>query len=103
MKVKMKMKMINFIKNNQKYFTIGGACILLLLTAQQRSQIKELKSQQFIQGGDIQKANIIDSLESELFVQQKIVARYEMTLELLKEEDKKAADKFELILTTETE
>jgi len=99
----MKMKMINFIKNNQKYFTIGGACILLLLTAQQRSQIKELKSQQFIQGGDIQKANIIDSLESELFVQQKIVARYEMTLELLKEKDKNAADKFELILTTETE
>jgi len=99
----MKMKMINFIKNNQKYFTIGGACILLLLTAQQRSQIKELKSQQFIQGGDIQKANIIDSLESELFVQQKIVARYEMTLELLKEEDKKAGDKFELILTTQTE
>ena len=97
------MKMINFIKNNQKYFTIGGACILLLLTAQQRSQIKELKSQQFIQGGDIQKANIIDSLESELFVQQKIVARYEIALELLKEEDKKAADKFELILTTETE
>ena len=97
------MKMINFIKNNQKYFTIGGACILLLLTAQQRSQIKELKTQQFIQGGDIQKANIIDSLESELFVQQKIVARYEMTLELLKEKDKKAADKFELILTTETE
>ena len=95
--------MINFIKNNQKYFTIGGACILLLLTAQQRSQIKELKSQQFIQGGDIQKANIIDSLENELFVQQKIVARYEITLELLKEEDKKAADKFELILTTETE
>jgi hypothetical protein len=97
------MKMINFIKNNQKYFTIGGACVLLLLTAQQRSQIKELKSQQFIQGGDIQKANIIDSLESELFVQQKIVARYEMTLELLKEKDKNAADKFELILTTETE
>ena len=97
------MKMINFIKNNQKYFTIGGACILLLLTAQQRSQIKELKSKQFIQGGDIQKANIIDSLENELFVQQKIVARYEITLELLKEEDKKAADKFELILTTETE
>ena len=95
--------MINFIKNNQKYFTIGGACILLLLTAQQRAQIKELKSQQFIQGGDIQKANIIDSLESELFVQQKIVARYEITLELLKEEDKNAADKFELILTTETE
>jgi len=99
----MKMKMINFIKNNQKYFTIGGACILLLLTAQQRSQIKELKSKQFIQGGDMQKVNIIDSLESELFVQQKIVARYEMTLELLKEKDKNAADKFELILTTETE
>ena len=70
------MKMINFIKNNQKYFTIGGACILLLLTAQQRSQIKELKNQQFIQGGDIQKANIIDSLNSELFNLQSTILEY---------------------------
>jgi hypothetical protein len=54
-------------------------------------------------GGDIQTANTIDSLQSELFVQQTIVTRYETALELLKEEDKKAADKFELILTTQTE
>jgi hypothetical protein len=42
-------------------------------------------------------------LQSELFVQQTIVGRYEVALELFKEQDKKAADKFELILTTQTE
>jgi hypothetical protein len=97
------MKMINFIKNNQKYFTIGGACILLLLTAQQRSQIKELKSQQFIQGGDIQKANIIDSLNDELFNLQSTNGRYELSLEHLYEVNPKAAKEFDDYLNHETE
>jgi hypothetical protein len=95
--------MINFIKNNQKYFTIGGACILLLLTAQQRSQIKELKNQQFIQGGDIQKANIIDSLNSELFNLQSTNGRYELALEHLYEVNPKAAKEFDDYLNHETE
>ena len=97
------MKMINFIKNNQKYFTIGGACILLLLTAQQRSQIKELKSKQFIQGGDIQKVNIVDSLNSELFNLQSINTRYELALEQLYEVNPSAAKEFDDYLNHETE
>ena len=95
--------MINFIKNNQKYFTIGGACILLLLTAQQRSQIKELKNQQFIQGGDIQKANIIDSLNSELFNLQSTNGRYELALEHLYEVNPTAAKEFDDFMQQETE
>lgn len=95
--------MINFIKNNQKYFTIGGACILLLLTAQQRSQIKELKQQQFIQGGDIQKANIIDSLNSELFILHSINGRYELSLEHLRDVNPSAAKEFETYFNHETE
>ena len=95
--------MIKFITKNQKYFTIGGACILLLLTAQQRSQIKKLKEQQFIQGGDIQKANIIDSLNSELFILQSINNRYELSLEHLYEVSPSAAKEFEEYFNHETE
>ena len=86
--------------------SLGTAAALLGAIYFQTQQIDGLKKQLELQpviGGDIQKANTIDSLESELFVQQTIVTRYETALELLKEEDKKAADKFELILTTQTE
>ncbi len=60
----------------------------------------------FLPGGDIQKANMqekIDSLNSEIFVLQTINGRYEVALELFKEKNKKGADEFELILTTQTE
>ena len=60
----------------------------------------------YVPGGDIEKAelqNKVDSLRDELFNQQTIVGRYEIALELLKEKDKKAADLYELILTTQTE
>lgn len=45
----------------------------------------------------------IDSLRSELFVEQTRVDRYEIALEMLKEEDSVAANKFENILYTQTE
>jgi hypothetical protein len=38
-----------------------------------------------------------------LFVTETQITRYEVTLELLKEDNKKAAEKFELIYTTQTE
>lgn len=56
-----------------------------------------------IPGGDIKKAELIDSLQNELFVQQTIVMRHEIALEMLKEENPKAAEAYELILTTKTE
>lgn len=45
----------------------------------------------------------IDSLHNELFIKQTEVGRYEVALEMLKEEDSVAAAKFENILYTKTE
>ena len=47
--------------------------------------------------------NQIDSLETEIFIQKNMVGRYEITLDMLKEEDSIAAQKFENILYTKTE
>jgi hypothetical protein len=98
--------MKEFISKYQKAIVGTGAVAVLVVCYFQQKELSKLRAEQKIEvvvGGDIQKANTIDSLESELFVQQTIVTRYETALELLKEEDKKAADKFELILTTQTE
>ena len=45
----------------------------------------------------------VDSLQSELFQTQSQTGRYEVALELFKESNKKAANEFELILSTQTE
>jgi len=71
-----------------------GALILLLTTIyEQNNAINEYKA----------KTNTIDSLQSELFQTQSQAGRYEVALELFKEKNKKAADEFELILSTQTE
>ena len=98
--------MKEWIAKYQKVIVGTGAVAVLIVCYFQQKELSKLRAEQKIEvvvGGDIQKANTIDSLESELFVQQTIVTRYETALELLKEEDKKAGDKFELILTTQTE
>jgi hypothetical protein len=98
--------MKEWIAKYQKAIVGTGAVAVLVVCYFQQKELSKLRAEQKIEvvmGGDIQKANTIDSLQSELFVQQTIVTRYEVALELLKEEDKKAADKFELILTTQTE
>ena len=88
---------------------LGTAIALLGVIYMQNSEIEELKAKsQIIEkvsplAGDVKITNQIDSLQSELFVQQTIVNRYEIALEMLKEQNKKAADEFELILTTQTE
>ena len=98
--------MKEFIAKYQKAIVGTGAVAVLVICYFQQRELTKLRAEQKVEvliGGDIQKANLIDSLESELFVQQTIVTRYEVALELLREEDKKAAEKFELILTTQTE
>ena len=64
-----------------------GALILLLTTIyEQNNAINEYKA----------KANVnIDSLQTELFINQSNVGRYETALGLLSEEDSVAAKKFE--------
>jgi hypothetical protein len=51
----------------------------------------------------IKQEKIIDSLTEELFIKETEVGRYEITLELLKEEDSISAAKFTNILEHETE
>jgi hypothetical protein len=45
----------------------------------------------------------MDSLNNELFIKQIEADRYKVALELFKEEDSVAADKFHFILVTKTE
>ena len=98
--------MKEWIAKYQKAIVGTGAVSVLLICFLQQKELSKLRAEQKIEvvvGGDIQKAQTIDSLQSELFVQQTIAMRYEMALEMLKEENPKAAEAYELILTTKTE
>ena len=84
-----------------------GLTIMTFFYFQQQDELQRCKaSNSFLQGGDIEKAQIInerDSLRDELFIRSTEVGRYDIALEIFKEQNKKAADEFELILTTQTE
>lgn len=98
--------MKEFIAKYQKAIVGTGAVAVLLICYFQQKELAKLRKEQRIEslgGGDIQKAQTIDSLESELFVARTINMRYEAALEILKEENPKAAEAYELILTTKTE
>jgi hypothetical protein len=105
--------MKEFIAKYQKVIVGTGAVAVLLVCYLQQKELAKLRKEQNINvvvGGDIQKAqmidslqNVIDSVTAENLPLQIQLGKYEVALELLKEEDKKAADKFELILTTQTE
>ena len=45
----------------------------------------------------------VDSLNQEIFLKQITIGRYEVAFEMFKEENPKAAQEFELILSTKTE
>ena len=98
--------MKEWIAKYQKAIVGTGAVSVLLICFLQQRELSKLRAEQKMEvvvGGDIQKAQTIDSLQSELFVQQTIVMRHEIALEMLKEENPKAAEAYELILTTKTE
>jgi len=98
--------MKEFISKYQKAIVGTGAVAVLVICYLQQKELSKLRKEQKMEvvvGGDIQKAQLIDSLQSELFVAQTVSARYEIALELLKEENPKAAEAYELILTTKTE
>ncbi len=98
--------MKEFISKYQKAIVGTGAVAVLVICYLQHKELSKLRAEQKMEvvvGGDIQKAQLIDSLQSELFVAQTVSARYEIALELLKEENPKAAEAYELILSTKTE
>jgi len=89
---------------------LGTAIALLSVIYMQNNEIKELKEKASENLSDIQTTQTIDSLETiidsvrdENLPLQIQLGRYEVTLELLKEKNKKAAEEFELIFTTQTE
>ena len=74
--------------------TLLGLIMMTFLYFEKDRVYQELK---------ISSSTQIDSLRDELFIRFTEVSRYEITLELFKEQNKKAADEFELILITQTE
>ena len=86
--------------------SLGTAAALLGAIYFQNQQIDGLKKQLQIQpvvGGDIQKANTIDSLNDEIFNLESMNGRYELSLEHLKEVNPKIAKQFEDYMSHETE
>jgi hypothetical protein len=109
--------MIEFIKKNYSKLGMVLALTMLVINYYQQRELAELRIKAAVVSesvaplaGDIKITrtidslqNVIDSVRDEIIPLEVELGRYEMTLELLKEEDKKAANKFELILTTQTE
>jgi hypothetical protein len=114
--------MKEFIAKYQKAIVGTGAVAVLLICYLQQKELKRLR--QYENGievyseehgkdvrlkiEDIQKLNAyyklqMDSLKSEDFVKSTIIGRYEVALELFKEKNKKGAEQFELIMSTQTE
>ncbi len=76
--------------------------ILQTQTVKLRNQVDSLRIECDGKDSVLTKKGIFD-LESELFQTSSQLGRYEMALEMLRYKNPKAANQFELILTTETE
>lgn len=88
--------MKQFFERIQNGLLFAGILIAILVIRDQRETIEEYKiGAGMLEGGDILKAQYIDSINNELFIQTTNVTRYEIALERLKEVDPAAADKFE--------
>jgi hypothetical protein len=86
--------------------SLGTAAALLGAIYFQNERIDSLKKQLELQpvvGGDIQKAKVIDSLQSEVFILQTQIGRYELSLEHLYEVNSKAGMEFTNFMEHETE
>ena len=89
--------------------TAGTLLALLYTVYGYREQNEKLKSELktvapgFLEGGNIGKANIVDSLNDEIFNLQSMNGRYELSLQYLEEVNPKAAKQFNDYLSHETE
>jgi len=98
--------MKEFIAKYQKAIVGTGAVAVLLICYAQQKELAKLRSERKIEvlgGGDIIKAQIIDSLQNELFIQKTINGRYELSLEHLYEVNPKAGKEFINFMEHETE
>jgi hypothetical protein len=98
--------MIEFIKKNYSKLGMGLALTMLVINYYQQRELSKLRAEQKIEvvvGGDIQKANLIDSLHDELFQAKVQNGRYELSLEHLYEVNPKAGKEFTNFMEHETE
>jgi hypothetical protein len=105
--------MKEWIAKYQKAIVGTGAVAVLVLCYFQQKELARLREETKVEimvNNTVHTANtmdslmnVIDSIRAENIPLQVELSRYEVALELLKEEDKKAADKFERIRTTQTE
>jgi len=98
--------MKEFITKYQKAIVGTGAVAVLIVCYFQQKELTKLRGEQKIEilvGGDIEKANLIDSLHDELFNAKVEAGRYELSLEHLYEVNPKAAKEFQDYMEHETE
>ena len=98
--------MKEFIQKYQKAIVGTGAVAVLVVCYFQQKELSKLRAEQKIEvvvGGDIEKANIIDSLHNELFQAKVQNGRYELSLEHLYEVNPSAAKEFTNFMEHETE
>ena len=98
--------MKEWIAKYQKAIVGTGAVAVLVVCYFQQKELTKLRGEQKIEvivGGDIQKANTIDSLNSEIFILHTQNGRYELSLQHLYEINPKAGKEFEDFMEHETE
>jgi len=98
--------MKEFIQKYQKAIIGTGAVAVLVVCYFQQKELSKLRKEQKIEvvvGGDIQKAQLIDSLHDELFQAKVQNGRYELSLEHLYEINPKAGKQFTAFMEHETE
>jgi hypothetical protein len=105
--------MKEFIAKYQKAIVGTGAVAVLLICYFQQKELAKLRSENKIEvlgGGDIAKAQMIDSLqkrcdslEAELWPASVELGRYEMAYQILLERNPKAAKQYGDIISNETE
>ena len=98
--------MIQFIKQHYGKIGMSFAIVMLIINYYQRQELVKLRNEPKIEvytGGDIQRGQLIDSLQTELFNEKTINGRYELTLEHLKEVNPKLGKEMEDWMSHETE
>ena len=105
--------MKEFIAKYQKAIVGMGALVVLVVCFFQQKELVKLRSEQKIEvlsGGDITKAQLIDSLQKrcdslyyELFPAQIELGRYQIAYEIFLQRNPKAASQYGDIISNETE
>ena len=98
--------MKEWIAKYQKAIVGTGAVAVLVVCYFQQKELTKLRGEQKIEvivGGDIEKANTIDSLNEEIFILHTQNGRYELSLQHLYEINPKAGKEFEDFMEHETE